>query len=151
MKQLSNTKQKKDDLITKKYLDEKLDVTKKYLDGQLDKTKKSLREYFDVKLNATTEYLLIKIEEGDNKLDKKIDRVIHYMNLKFDAVEERLKKLDTIDERLDKILTTLDWLVNQYEKFEQEYTVASEQSRRIEEELDNHEKRISTLEQRTAS
>ena len=84
-------------------------------------------------------------------IDKKLDKTIHYMNLKFDSIEEKLTKLDTIDQRLESIMKTLDWLAGEYKKLDEEHVVASEQNHRVNNKLENHEGRISNLEQRVVS
>lgn len=107
MKKTLAKKQKKDEFITKKYLDNTID-----------------------------------------KVDRKLDRTTNYMNLKFNVIEEKLTKLDSIDVRLESIMKTLDWLTGEYKKFNEEYIVASEQTNRVNGKLDKHEKRIFSLEQR---
>jgi len=83
MKKILVKKQKKDELITKEYLDKRLSVTEKNFDNKI-----------------------IGLDNKINKIDKKLDRTIHYINLKFDSIEDKLTKLDTIDKRLETITTT---------------------------------------------
>ena len=83
-----------------------------------------------------------------DRVDKKLDRTINYMNIKFTVIEEKLTKLDYIDSRLESIMDSLSWLTGEYKKFDKEHTVLSEQTNRVNGKLDNHEKRIFSLEQR---
>jgi len=128
MKKILVKKQKKDELITKEYLDKRLSVTEKNFDNKI-----------------------IGLDYKINKIDKKLDRTIHYMNLKFDSIEDKLTKLDTIDKRLETITTTLAWLAGEYKKFDEEHTVLSEQNNRTNDTINNHEERISRLEQRVVT
>ncbi len=124
MKKTLVKKQKKDELLTKKFFNIKIvDVNNKIanLDNKID------------------------------KVDKKLDRTTNYMNLKFNVIEEKLTKLDSIDSRLDSIMESLAWLTGEYKKFGEEYIVASEQTHRVNVKLDNHEDRISSLEQRVTT
>ena len=94
------------------------------------------------------------LDSLDNKIDnvdKKLDRTINYMNIKFKNIEEKLTKLDSIDTRLESIVESLAWLTGEYKKFGEEYVVASEQTNRVNGKLDNHEKRIFSLEQRVVA
>ena len=87
----------------------------------------------------------------DKRFDQYHTRLMKYLNARFAATDEKLKKLDALDERLDKIMRLLDWLVGQYKKFDQEHVVLSEQSRRMTDQLENHETRIASLEKTTFS
>ena len=112
------------DLITKKYLDQRLEVTKKYLDGKLEVTKK----YFDKKL--------------DERLAKNTSKIIGYVDMRFKSVDEKLEKVDKKLEMLDSILKTLDWLARDYRDLTDAQTVQSEQIRRIDNRVTALEKRV---------
>lgn len=84
-------------------------------------------------------------------LDKRLDKVIKYIDLRFEAVDEKLKKLDTVDERLNRIMKQLDWLVGEYKKFDEEHMILTNKYTPLNEKLENHETRISSLEQKTTS
>ncbi len=122
MKKTLVKKHKKDELVTKKYLDEKLEVNRKYLDEKIDLTRKELKG---------TE---------------------NYLNYKIDTLE---KKVDNFKEEFtgfkDSVLKSLDWLVGAFTKFNEEHTVLTEQNKRTNVKLDNHEERISSIEQRVVT
>ena len=73
----------------------------------------------------------------------------NYLNYKIDTLE---KKVDDFKVEFtgfkDSVLKSLDWLVGAFKKFEEEHTVLTEQNKRANGKLDNHEKRIFSLEQR---
>jgi len=125
-------KQKKDELVSKKYLDEKLWLMKDDLNKKIEETKQDLETKID-------------------KVDKKLDRTTNYMNIKFNNIEEKLIKLDSIDSRLESIMESLAWLTGEYKKFDEEHTVLSEQNNRTNDTINNHEERISRLEQRVVT
>ena len=125
-------KQKKDELVSKKYLDEKLWLMKDDLNKKIEETKQDLETKID-------------------KVDKKLDRTTNYMNIKFNNIEEKLIKLDSIDSRLESIMESLAWLTGEYKKFDEEHTVLSEQTNRTNDTINNHEERISRLEQRVVT
>ena len=75
----------------------------------------------------------------DERFDKNTSKIIKYLGMKFDSVDEKLEKVDKKLEMLDSILKTLDWLAKDYRDLKDEHTVQSEQYRR----LDN---RVTTLE-----
>ena len=97
MKKTLVMKQKKDELVSKKYLDEKLWLMKDDLNKKIEETKQDLETKID-------------------KVDKKLDRTTNYMNIKFNNIEEKLIKLDSIDSRLESIMESLAWLTGEYKK-----------------------------------
>lgn len=115
MKKTLIQKHKKDELLTKNYLDKKFKVNQKYF---------------------------------DNEFQSFSNRIINYVNLRLEPMEEEIKKVDSIDSRLESINKTLDWLAGKYKEFEEEHTVLTEQNSRNINKLDNHEERISNLEKR---
>lgn len=83
-------------------------------------------------------------------VDRRFERLMYGINLRFDYMEERLKKLDSVDERLDKIMNTLDWLVGRYKKFDEEHVILTGRYGKINEKLHSHETRITVLEKKSA-
>ncbi|PIZ68036.1 hypothetical protein COY12_00835 [Candidatus Roizmanbacteria bacterium CG_4_10_14_0_2_um_filter_33_96] len=108
------------DLVTKKYLDQKLDLTKKYLDVKLDETKKYV----------------------DDKFIKNTAKIIGYVDMKFDIVDDKFEKINKKLEMLDSILKTLDWLAKDYRDLKDENTVQTEQYRRLDGRVTILEKRV---------
>ena len=100
---------------------EKTFVTKRYLDKKLDLSKKDLKK----ELKSSENYLNYKIDTMENKLDK--------FKEEFSSFK-------------DSALKSLDWLVGAFTKFEEEHTILTEQNKRINGKLDNHEGRIFSLE-----
>lgn len=100
-------------------------VTKSYLKERMDLIEKRLNE----------------------RMDKRIDTLMKYIDFKLEPIEEFRKEFTDFKER---VLKTLDWLVGTYQKFDEEHTVSSEQYSRMTDKVENHEKRIATLEQHTA-
>lgn len=79
----------------------------------------------------------------ESSINKRIDRVLKYIDFKIKPLEEFRKEML---EFKDKVLDRLDWLIGKYQKFEDEYTIQAEQNRRILDRIENHEKRISSIE-----
>ena len=119
------------DLVTKKYLDNKLDVTKKHLDDKLEVTKKHLED----KIEDTKKHF-------DDKLAKNTFEIINYVDMKFISVDEKFEKIDKKLEMLDDILKTLDWLAKDYKDLKDENTINAEQSRRLDDRVITLEKRL---------
>lgn len=73
----------------------------------------------------------------------------NYLNYKIDSLE---KKVDEFKEEFvgfkDSVLKSLDWLVGAFKRFEEEHLVLTEQNGRAIDKLEDHEKRIISLEQR---
>ena len=101
------------DLITKKYLDEKLEISQN-----------NLKKYVD------------------EKFIKNTSKIIDYVDIRFKSVDEKLEKVDKKLEMLDSILKTLDWLAKDHKDLKDDYTVQSEQNRRIDIRVTALEKRV---------
>lgn len=113
-------------------------------------TKTDLKETenrFSNKLKETEERLNKKIDNGlkqtEERLNKRIDRVLKYVRFEIEPLKAFYKEMR---EFKDKVLDRLDWLIGKYEKFEQEYTIQNEHNSRMLDRIENHEKRIITLE-----
>ena len=99
-------------------------------------------------LKATENRFSNKLKETEDRLNKRIDRVLKYIKFEIEPLKEFNKEMR---EFKNKVLDRLDWLIGKYEKFEQEYTVEVEQNRRILDKLENHENRINKIEKSSAT
>ena len=124
---------------------EKVFATKKDLIGFAKK-----KDLIDFVTKRDLKKDINRLDGKIDKVDKKLDRTINYMNVKFELIEEKLMKLDSIDSRLESISDSLAWLIGdgEYKKFDEEHTVLTEQNKRTNNKIDNHEDRIVSLEQR---
>lgn len=78
----------------------------------------------------------------DERLVKNTKDIIHYVEMRFKSVDEKLEKVDKKLEMLDSILKTLDWLAKDYKDLKDENTVQSEQYRRLDGRVTSLEKRV---------
>lgn len=78
-------------------------------------------------------------------VDKRFERLFVYLDNRFDPLDRLVKSFDDFK---DKVMTNLDWLTGKYKKLDEEHMVLSEQNRRTNTKIDNHEKQILSLEQR---
>lgn len=98
---------------------------------------------------ATKEYIDKKLDTTEKNLRKEIRSSENYFGYKVEAArKENEDFLNEFHVFKDSVLKTLDWLVSAFTKFNEEHTVLSEQTKRTSDKLDNHEKRILSLEQR---
>ena len=82
----------------------------------------------------------------DERFNLHTDRLMKYINHRFEPIEEFVKKSNSFQDHVNK---TLDWIVRKLEKYDQEYTIMSARYPEMNDKLDNHEKRISVLEKKT--
>jgi|GEM_PF-1798264 len=108
-------------------------------------TKEDLKR--ELKDFVTKEDLKNAFTDSESGLNKRIDRVVDSIDYRF----ERFEKLEK-DFRVFKDFTTrtLDWLVGSFKKFEEELIVMNYQSKRVLDRLENHETRITKLEEKPA-
>lgn len=99
-------------------------VTKKYLDERLEISQNNLKKYVD------------------EKFVKNTSKIIGYVDMRFKTVDEKLEKVDKKLEILDSILKTLDWLAKDYRNLTDAQTVQSEQIRRLDDRTTALEKRV---------
>lgn len=100
--------------------------------------------------NFATKNDIKGLKSDITKLDSKIDNVEEGLNKRMDRMEKNIDfKLEPILEFKEEfsgfknsVLKTLDWLVGAFKKFDQEHTVLSEHTRRLDD-------RVTTLEKRT--
>ncbi len=74
--------------------------------------------------------------------DKNTSKIIKYFGIKFNFVDEKFEKIDKKLEMLDSILKILDWLAKDHKDLKDDYTVQSEQNRRIDIRVTALEKRV---------
>ncbi len=83
------------------------------------------------------------LKASEIRLDKKIDGVIKYIDFKSEPIGEFRTEFIDFKER---VLKTLDWLVDAFKKFDEELIVKTHQDTEVEDKLENHEIRIKNLE-----
>ncbi|MEO6509046.1 MAG: hypothetical protein ABIO02_03760 [Patescibacteria group bacterium] len=72
-----------------------------------------------------------------------------YFEYRLDKVESELKEFkEEMYKFKDSVLKSLDWLVGAFQKFDEEYTVAHVQYKRVTETLEDHDNRITICEDR---
>ena len=81
-------------------------------------------------------------ERLDERFAKNTSKIIGYVDMQFKLVNERFEKIDNKLEMLDSILKTLDWLAKDHKDLKDDYTVQSEQNRRIDIRVTALEKRV---------
>ncbi len=89
------------------------------------------------------------LEKTELLLTRNLKSTENYLNYKIDTLEKSVNEFKgefTIFK--DSVLKSLDWLVGAFKKFGEEHTVLTEQNGRAIDKLENHEKRIMSLEQR---
>ena len=80
------------------------------------------------------------LEEGQHRLEKKIDGVEHRLEKKIDGVEQ------VLGEKMDKIMNTLVGFVGTVDDLRVDDEVGTHHTREIRIQVDDHEKRIVSLE-----
>ena len=109
----------------KKQQDKNELVTKRYLDGALKR----------------------KINESESRLNKRIDRVMKYIDFKLEPIEKFITEFQDFK---NKVFEKFDWLMRKYTKLDDENAASFEQYKRVDEKLANHKNRISVLEKKTS-
>jgi hypothetical protein len=97
-----------------------------------DKDVKKMKEVF-----ATQEYV-----------DKRFERLFKYLDHRFEPLDKLVKGFDELN---NKISTNLDFLMGKYTKLDDEHTILTVQNKRTNGKLDNHEVRITNLEQKAVN
>ena len=113
-----------------------------YLRYHVCMKKKTIKKYSASGL-ATKKDLKDSLVQTEERLNKRIDRVMKYIDFKIKPLEEMSR--DFYDFK-NKVFDRLDWLIGRYQKFEDEYTVQAEQNKRILDGLENHANRINNIE-----
>lgn len=65
---------------------------------------------------------------------------------RMERVEEKVDRIDVVDGKLDRIQNTLDSFLGRVENLEKDNIVGAHHTRELRVAVDNHEKRIATLE-----
>ena len=119
----------KNDLLTKKYLDQRLNLTKKYLDQRLNR--------FDARLSSTKKYL-----------DERLSLMGDYINERFDEFGEKITEMmnKRFDENKRDLLTIKDEIITELKNNRDNQEMHDVSHERINKDLDDHEERIEVLE-----
>ena len=99
----------------------------------------------DVKKLEKTFATKNELKETELRLNKRMDRLSKDIDYKLEPL---IIFKEEFSEFKSSVFKSLDWLVSAFKKFEEEHLVLSEQNKRTSGKLDNHEKRIFSLEQR---
>ena len=90
-------------------------------------------------------YLVIK-ENLEN-----LKGTTNFLSFRIDSLENELKEFKNEFMKFkDQVLKTLDWLVGAFKKFDEEHTILTGQYSKVNEELVNHETRITTFEKKSS-
>ncbi|MBI2641160.1 hypothetical protein HYW87_01015 [Candidatus Roizmanbacteria bacterium] len=73
---------------------------------------------------------------------------MEYIDFKLQPVEKFIAEFGHFK---NKVFERFDWLMAKYQKFEDEHTILSSRQININDKLENHEIRISTLEKKHTS
>ena len=109
-------------------------VTKKYIDQRLAKNTSEIIDYVDIRFNEVDK----KFENIDKKFEN-IDKRFENIDNRFEKVD---LKFDSIEKKLDNILKTLDWLVKSYQEIKDENTIGFEHYRSLDSRVTTLEKRV---------
>lgn len=121
-------------------------VTRGYLDGRFDEFARSIDKRFDQVDNRITqveERLETKIEAVDKKVELVRTSLIDYIDHRLEPFEEMRKDFYSFK---DQVLTSLDWLMGAFKKFDEEHTVLTANYTKVQKRLDNHEERLYVME-----
>ena len=94
------------------------------------------KSYLDKKLNE-------KIGDAENRLNARMDRIMKYLEFHLEPLQ---KFIQDFAEFRNQTQTTLDKLSGNYQKFDDEHMILTNQYSEVNQKLDNHEDRIKTLE-----
>lgn len=102
----------------------------------------------DVKKLEKTFATKAELKQTEFSLNKRIDRLSKEIDFKLEPLMEFKEEFSDFK---SSVLKSLDWLVGAFTKFNEEHAVLTEQNGRAIDKLNNHEKRIFSLEQRVAA
>lgn len=112
---------------------------------------KTMYTFSYMKKNTKNSQEIITKEYLDESLDKRFDMytksLMKYLDSRFEPLEAMAKDYYEFKE---SVLKSLDWLVGAFKKFDEEHTVLTDSSSNMRQEVDNHEKRISVIENKIA-
>lgn len=90
---------------------------------------------------------LKKVFITKRELKESENRLIKYIDFKTDRLENSILSLSKeLTEFKEQTARTLDWLVGAFKKFDEEHMILSSNYTTINKTLDNHETRITNLE-----
>lgn len=124
-------------------------VTKAYLDGRLDEFEQNLERKIDLKIDKLESKFDKRITAVETRLDNKIEAVrnglIMYIDTRFEPFEEMRKDFYSFK---DQVLSTLDWLVSAFKKFDKEHTVLTYRYKVQGEQIEHHDRRLCVMEKK---
>lgn len=94
---------------------------------------------------VTKNFLEEKLDNLEKKIDKKLIGIQSKIDVKLDILKEEID--ENAKKYRDQILTKMDGVMSELETKRQERTLENHQYSEIVEQVDNHEKRIKSLEQ----
>ncbi len=102
----------------------------------------------DIDINKLKKIFVTKKDFGRRMkgVDKRFDRLSMHLDYQLKPFEEFKREFKSFK---DQVITSLDFLVSSYKKFEDEYLVISHQLSRADSILNNHEVRLSQLEEKS--
>lgn len=103
-------------------------VTESFLDNRLSILEKSLDKRFEMIVAY---------------IDKRFERLFIYLDHRFEPLE---KMAEDYPKFKDYVYDKLDWLVGKYQKLDDELTIMSERHFIITDKINNHDGRITKLE-----
>lgn len=84
----------------------------------------------------------------DERFEKFTKSLMMYLDSRFAPLEAMAKDYY---EFKDRVLTTLDWLVGAFKKFDEEHTVLTDSYSAINQKVENHETRLVVIEDKIKS
>ncbi len=94
-----------------------------------------------------------RLDGVEKRLDKVVVKIIDYIDLRIEEVKQSLTgEINSLrkdfEDFKNNVYDKLDWLISQYKKLDEERDVIIYRQEKINERLDDHEVRISRLENR---
>lgn len=115
------------------------------MNKQTDKpvTHKELRKELDEALTKTLGKFVGFVEEKFKKIDRRFEQI----DERFEQIDERFEQIDKqFTDVKDRILTSEDKIMKRLDDLDSDNAAGTLQTRRLTVRVDNHEKRISSLE-----
>lgn len=112
---------------------------------QVDKRFEQVDKRF-IQVDQRFEKVEAKIEQLDKKIDTVKEGLIFYIDKRLEPFEEMRKDFYSFK---DQVLTTLDWLVTAFKKFDEEHSSLHRKYELCDGRLDNHEHRLYVMEKKS--